>query len=288
MSARPVVELLPRSDETQFGWETRLNRRIDTGDEAFDRTVQVVSEAPSEQVIEILDHFATRERILALMEMGCRRIGLHDEDAALTASIWVGTDETNIAEVADHLCRLHGLLPRFEGEPTRSSRLAVVVQVLFALPIPAGLILSHVMLKYWEPLSSQAYLLPGAVGIAAAVLLAPVAWVLSRGRPRGSDMFLRMAVSALIGLPVTSFGLASFANGVLDPHEPTVHRMRVVGKNVEDGVAELRESRQGDLTLQASTDEAWWQTVEAGDELTVTMGRGRFDWPWIADVRKAP
>ena len=282
----PEIELQLRSQVETFGNFMDMDKPIETGEEPFDAEVYVASDSPPEQVLAALADTTARDEIRKLLEAGCATVKINVDGEELTTTIWVGEDDGQLVPIAEGLCRLHAVLPRFEGDVVRPSRWRETAMTMSFLLVVVGVILSALGVHVWEPMHFTDSIAPAAAGLVAWVVLVPFAFLLFRGRPRAARTFVSVIGPALIGLPLFFFGGAICLNGGLDTRDRKVERVEVIGKNTSHDDHSIILQVSSAVPLEIDVDADFLTGLHNGDEVELIVGAGWFGWPWVDGVRK--
>jgi hypothetical protein len=291
---RPV--LLRR--ETRFdriGKALLVNREAQTGDEEFDETVYVETDAPRELVERLLGHREVRGRVRGWLEDGWTNVRFHDSlDPIALISTPVTAQHLSATKMEDafqQIEELVPLIPKVEHAHLRrpSWTLATALMIGSGIVSLVGWVLALIASSYWPPIESGPYGVLVGIGFLLWVGAVPLLGLLLRGR---SDSFRKLSYAACllgIGLPPLVVGLALSINGSLDESAEQTQVVAVQDLWTTSGKSTSYHIRTDPLdpggkppsfSISHSNYQRFRATGGATGHATITYHPGRLGWAW--------
>ncbi len=288
VALQPEVRFWQENARDRLGKAIGVNEEVQTGDESFDTQVYVDSSAPTDDVQSVLANRTTREHLQELVKLGRVTLGA---GRLTVVVIWKGHfTREEFEDAAAHLVGAAGGLPRFAtvGEVQKPK----VLVPLFGFIAGAAVFVAATSIgSSYEPL--QAHDCRTAVGLGILGWVAFL-FVLSRFVRGRSDSFRMLALYAFITAFVLPTGIAMLlfaANAAYDVSQPVEHPTTVArtwyttGKH-NSRTYHLAVDMPGRVNLPVPSHVA--REAYEGESITVTVGKGRFGWPWMKRYELGP
>jgi hypothetical protein len=300
--ARPVIEgrpwvLLRRETwADRLGKRLRINREVQTGDEAFDAAVYLESDASDADVARVLGAPEVRRGILQLFSRGCRQVSINDGGSRLSVTHDAGAplDASAVRAACQDCSIIAAGLPSFQGQARRPPLWVVgpVAMVASAVAAFGGFIAASNAYADYYPLGREAIWAGVIVGLGVWLVVMPLVGALVRGRSGSFRVFVACFFLLLAALPLAGVGLAVGLNGYLDGAQATELRARVTSRwseTLKSGTSyyvriEGLQNERATVVVPVTSDV--YAAVREGEDVVVRVGRGRFGWEWLQGIRK--
>lgn len=285
-------------------WFKRLGvaNEVQTGDEAFDRTVYVTCDHPF--VAQLLTESAElRAAILAAFDAGYTRVWFDGATVSIEREARLGPDARDL-----HLLktlwktsrRLEAPVPSRARDPFLWKALVVegVIWSLLGYAIGAGIeLIAHDGDVHLFP--SQIWKLGLTVAAIAFVILVGVVVVWMRGSSRGHRVIVESAVLLLLGLPAASVQLVGDTNRALDDASALSLAREIVDCEVRDHrgrrgrrsysyrlhLAPDARAEGPRLPRTIQVEKALCDAAVPGATAAIDVAPGRWGIPWIRRIR---
>jgi hypothetical protein len=280
-----------------------LAREFQTGAQTFDDRVYVTCDHPAIETL-LQEDDDVRHGILDLLQ---RDVGYLYTDGAYVWARRRGDAMPNEAE----LVQLEKIRAGLASIPAESFRVlrdpflwrALVVESIawslacYGFPVFLEMLSRPEPLYFdWGPLVRIGLWV--ALGI--FITLTTLSWLLLRGSSRAHRVFVGSFLLLTIGVPLSSVEMVSDANIALDQSEAIVMRVTVEGKYTT--VTRGRRGRKRTkyyLNIRPPSDapvplpqhvqvpSTTYRQVGEHSEVTITLHRGRFNFPWVKSILPA-
>ncbi len=291
--ALPLIQLRPETRADRLGKALRIDREIQTGDEAFDQLVYVESDLPDERHARLLADPLVREAVRDLIESGVSVIHLGRPGNPLGVEV-PAADAAPDPDRLDHLRlalgRLAHALPTFQTIPEGNAPYGQGLVVFALLSVSLGLMAVGLVNALYPVLDGDAlYRVVATVSLIVCVIgFGLVVWRL-RGRARS---LRQLSVMAMLCPPLAAelaFSGILLINGCMDGQR-TAHRARVVRTWTSSGsksttyYAELADWGGEPDPIELRVRWSDHARLIAGHEVRLVVGHGRLGLPWFADL----
>lgn len=297
---QPVL-LRRETNVDRFGKALLVNREAQSGDEVFDETVYVETDAPKELVERLLGRAEVRGQVLRWLEDGWTNVRFFDTlDPIALVSMPVTAQHLSAARmeaVFQQIEELLPLMPRVEhrhlGGPPWT--LATVLTVGSGIVSVVGWVLALVASHFWPFVESSPYRVLVAVGFLLWMGAVPLLGLMLRGR---SDSFRKLSYSVLllgIGLPPLVVGMGLTLNGALDGSAQQTQVVTVQQLWKKSGKSTTYHIRTSSLepgglppsfSISQGTYEHFRRTGGGTGHATITYYRGWIGWAWWTSIAR--
>jgi hypothetical protein len=299
-AAAPALRLLPRaclrreSGVDRFGKAVRLNREVQLGDARFDAAVYIESDAHGDELRALLQAANARNAALELVEMG-GEVLVNDGGHEL-AVVWQKVPPPSFeGDQLEHALRLLGsladALPSFGAlEPRRWARGSGITAAT-AIGLVAGWVLVMVGHGSFQPLESGTTAAGMALGGAAWVLVALLAFVRVRATARALRYFAWTLGLGMLTFPLLGVGTIVTVNGLFDASVKTrsvevLKRWTTSGKSTSYR-ALLAPWPPHEQPIEVVLDEDEYRELPEHGVTRVRLGRGALGFEWFAGLAPA-
>jgi hypothetical protein len=302
--AHPLFLRLSREGAVdRFFKSTGLAREFQAGERAFDDAVYVGCDHPAIEPL-LQEDEETRAAILELFRRDARSIYTDG------AHLWVRRSGDTLP-TSPELALLEKIRAGLEAIPPESFQslrdnffwrallLESIVWSIAGYGIPAifeYLFRAEPLYFDWGPVIRLGLL--AAVGIFLGLAL--LTWILLRGSSRAPRVFIACLVLLVVGVPFSSIEAISDANVILD-HSPAEQISATVTRKftTRNNGGRTRHT-QYHLGLQAgensltalpaeiAVSRALFLSAAKGGRVTISVGPGALNFPWVQEIRASP
>jgi len=289
-----------------LGKKLRINREVQTGDQAFDRDVYVDTDAPDDVVRRVLSDPELRAVARRLLQRTNVSVTLLTSVGALVERQGPDMASLELEAFRALLDDLKGLAVKMPSQELRAKRPFPISGLgwfspFFWLAVPASIVWAILGNKWWNTVDW----LPVPIRIGAGVLLwlvlVPCLMALVRGRSNSMRRLLIWLGALIIACPFGSTAALMTANGWLDRGPSTTHKLPVgrwwykSGKKSKTYYVEVRSWRKGEARRKLKVKRHIYNAIvrnrrgsrRASIEsplLRVTIHPGRLGWEWMGGV----
>lgn len=293
--ALPVLPILVLRRERaidRLGKALRLNREVQSGDPAFDRSVYVESDAVSDDIAAIVRRPAVRAATSAVLDRGATEIATANDPRPLHVTFpgRARFIEEEALAAADELVVLVDALPRFvdHERPRRAhgERWPLVSFVAgFVAVLPAAFFHSHYPV-IGGTMRGHIFGV-GAVfwGLASVAALRHL-----RGRPRSLRYFGWTSAAWLFTGPIVAASVLLALNGlgpqVVSRRDTTVEDLQVRrSKNSTTYIVTVAPWAPHRAPLELVATPGAYARLQRGAPVVVSTGPGNLGFEWLRDVQ---
>lgn len=282
----------------RIGAKLGLERRISTGDAAFDAAVLVESHASDRVLRALFAGEPARRAVLDLLDAGARSITVLVAAPFATAS-WrnPGVEQAGRAmESAQALSTIADAIPVVAGDVIQRGRGlgAAWVPIVWASLGMIGLF-GYIQLAGAHPFVGEADGTLVGIGLLLFLPACLASYLMLRGRTGGLALFTFAAPAALLGLVFGTLAFGHLANQASAPGEDTWHDVRIASVHQYSS----RSFDDHDLEVRVNS----W--LPAGRDILITVRPkgipyvvggharvvsrpGRLGWDWVVSAEALP
>jgi hypothetical protein len=291
----PRVLLRRETWADRLGKALRINREVQTGDEAFDAQVYLESDANDAAVARVLRDARVRRGVLSLLSRGGDQVVINEvgQRITLTYDPRRPLEADDVRAACEELRTVARALPLFrEGESPSTWLSGVLTTTVSVVAAFAGFVAAAWARDAYYPLGHDATRAGIVGGLVAWLLAMPVVAALVRGRSGSFRVFVTCFFLLLAALPLGGVGMAVGLNGSMDGAAPVDRRARVHSKwakTYKNGITYYMrldglEQDSPEVVLPVPHDV--YAGVHEGDDVVVRVGPGRFGWKWLQGIRR--